>query len=56
MRQAVLTEPKKIEFRNIDAPKAEDLQAHQVLIKVRRIGIWRNAWHNATTICKCSVY
>ena len=46
MRQAVLTEPKKIEFRNIDAPKAEDLQAHQVLIKVRRIGICGSEIHS----------
>ena len=41
-----MTEPKKIEFRNIDAPKAEDLQAHQVLIKVRRIGICGSEIHS----------
>ena len=40
MRQAVLTAPKNIEFRNVETPKAENLLAHEVLINIKRIGTW----------------
>lgn len=46
MRQAVLVSPKIIEFREVEAPKAEDLQAHQVLINVKRIGICGSEIHS----------
>lgn len=46
MRQAVLVSPKTIEFREVEAPKAEDLQAHQVLINVKRIGICGSEIHS----------
>ena len=39
MRQAVLVEPKHIEFREVEAPKASDLKEHQVLLNIKRIGI-----------------
>ena len=38
MRQAVLVEPKHIEFREVEAPKASDLKEHQVLLNIKRIG------------------
>ena len=34
MRQAVLVEPKHIEFREVEAPKASDLKEHQVLLNI----------------------
>ena len=41
MRQAVLVEPKHIEFREVEAPKASDLKKeHQVLLNIKRIGIF----------------
>lgn len=40
MRQAVLVEPKHIEFREVEAPKASDLKEHQVLLNIKRIGIF----------------
>ncbi|SUB77334.1 zinc-dependent alcohol dehydrogenase [Porphyromonas macacae] len=46
MRQAVLVSPKTIEFREVEAPKAENLQAHQVLINVKRIGICGSEIHS----------
>ena len=46
MRQAVLLEPRKIEFRDVPAPKAEDLKSHQVLLKIRRIGICGSEIHS----------
>ena len=46
MRQAVLVAPKHIEFRNVEAPKAEHLQAHQVLIQIKRIGICGSEIHS----------
>lgn len=46
MRQAVLTAPKTIEFRNVEAPKAENLQAHEVLINIKRIGICGSEIHS----------
>lgn len=46
MRQAVLLAPKHIEFREVEAPKAEQLEAHQVLINVKRIGICGSEIHS----------
>ena len=46
MRQAVLTGPEHLEFREIEAPKAENLGAHQVLIQVKRIGICGSEIHS----------
>ena len=46
MRQAVLVSPKHIEFRELEAPKAEQLQPHQVLINVKRIGICGSEIHS----------
>ncbi|MGN0231642.1 MAG: zinc-binding dehydrogenase [Muribaculaceae bacterium] len=46
MRQAVLIEPKKIEFRDVKAPVASDLKPHEVLINVKRIGICGSEIHS----------
>ena len=46
MRQAVLTAPKNIEFRNVETPKAENLLAHEVLINIKRIGICGSEIHS----------
>lgn len=46
MRQAVLIEPKKIEFKEVEAPSAESLGRHQVLINVKRIGICGSEIHS----------
>ena len=46
MRQAVLIEPKHIEFRDVQAPVATDLKDHQVLINVKRIGICGSEIHS----------
>lgn len=46
MRQAVLVSPHNIEFREISAPAAENLKAHQVLINIRRIGICGSEIHS----------
>ena len=46
MRQAVLIEPKHIEFRDVPAPVATDLKDHQVLINVKRIGICGSEIHS----------
>lgn len=46
MRQAILVSPKNIVFKDIEAPKAEDLKAHQVLIRVMRIGICGSEIHS----------
>jgi len=46
MRQAVLTAPHKIEFREVEAPKAENLGAHQVLLNIKRIGICGSEIHS----------
>lgn len=46
MRQAVLIEPKHIEFREVNAPSANDLKPHQVLINVKRIGICGSEIHS----------
>ena len=46
MRQAILVAPKQIEFKQVEAPKAADLQPHQVLIQVKRIGICGSEIHS----------
>ena len=46
MRQAVLVAPKQIVFKEVAAPKAADLNAHQVLIQVKRIGICGSEIHS----------
>ena len=46
MRQAILEAPKTIVFKNVDAPQAENLQAHQVLLNVKRIGICGSEIHS----------
>lgn len=46
MRQAVLVEPKHIEFKEVAEPKAADLTAHQVLVHIKRIGICGSEIHS----------
>lgn len=46
MRQAVLVEPKHIEFREVDEPKASDLGEHQVLLNIKRIGVCGSEIHS----------
>lgn len=46
MRQAILVEPKHIVFKEVAAPKAEDLQSHQVLVHIKRIGICGSEIHS----------
>ena len=46
MRQAILVEPKHIEFREVEAPKASDLKEHQVLLNIKRIGICGSEIHS----------
>ena len=46
MRQAVLVSPRNIEFKNVEAPKAENLKAHEVLVNVKRIGICGSEIHS----------
>ena len=46
MRQAVLVAPKQIVFKEVAAPKAADLNARQVLIQVKRIGICGSEIHS----------
>ena len=46
MRQAVLVSPKHIEFKEVSAPKAEDLTPHQVLVNIKRIGICGSEIHS----------
>lgn len=46
MRQAILVEPKHIEFKEVAEPKAADLTAHQVLGNIKRIGICGSEIHS----------
>lgn len=47
MRQAILTQPKNIVIKNdVKAPEAKDLNANQVLINVKRIGICGSEIHS----------
>ena len=46
MRQAVLIEPKKIEFREVPAPKAEDLKGNEILLNIKKIGICGSEIHS----------
>lgn len=46
MKQAILVEPKHIEFKEVAEPKAADLTAHQVLVHIKRIGICGSEIHS----------
>ena len=46
MRQVVLIEPEHLEFREVPAPRAEDLGPHQVLVNIKRIGICGSEIHS----------
>lgn len=46
MRQAILVEPKHIEFKEVAEPKAADLTAHQILVNIKRIGICGSEIHS----------
>lgn len=46
MRQAILISPKHIELKTVEAPQAGSLQAHQVLINVKRIGVCGSEIHS----------
>ena len=46
MRQAILVEPKHIEFKEVAEPNAADLTAHQVLVNIKRIGICGSEIHS----------
>ena len=46
MRQAILVEPKRIEFKKVAEPKAADLTAHQVLVNIKHIGICGSEIHS----------
>ena len=46
MRQAVLVEPRHIEIHEVEAPKASDLTEHQILLKIKRIGICGSEIHS----------
>lgn len=46
MRQAILVEPKHIEFKEVSEPKAADLTAHQILVNIKRIGICGSEIHS----------
>ena len=46
MRQAILVEPKHIEFKEVAEPKSADLTAHQVLVNIKRIGICGSEIHS----------
>lgn len=46
MRQAILVEPKHIEFKEVAEPKEADLTAHQVLVNIKRIGICGSEIHS----------
>ena len=48
MRQAVLISPEHIEFQVVPAPRAEELKPHEVLLRIKRIGICGSeihSWH-----------
>lgn len=46
MRQAILVEPKHIEFKEVAELKAADLTVHQVLVHIKRIGICGSEIHS----------
>lgn len=46
MRQAILTEPGHIVIRDVPAPDASELADHQVLLRIRRIGICGSEIHS----------
>jgi len=46
MRQVILTKPKNLEFREVPAPSANDLEDHQLLLNIKRIGICGSEIHS----------
>ena len=46
MRQVVLTAPRTLAFREVPAPSAEKLGPHEVLLRIRRIGICGSEIHS----------
>lgn len=46
MRQVVLTAPRTLAFREVPAPSAENLGPHEVLLRIRRIGICGSEIHS----------
>ena len=46
MRQVVLTEPKRLEFRNVPDLTAADLKDNEILLSVKRIGICGSEIHS----------
>ena len=41
-----MIEPKKIEFREVPAPKAEDLKGNEILLNIKKIGICGSEIHS----------
>lgn len=56
MRQAILAEPKHIEFKEVAEPKAADLTAHQVLVNIKRIGICGSEIHSYHGLHPATIY
>ena len=56
MRQAILVEPKHIEFKEVAEPKAADLTAHQVLVNIKRIGICGSEIHSYHSLHPATFY
>lgn len=56
MRQAILVEPKHIEFKEVAEPKAADLTAHQVLVNIKRIGICGSEIHSYHGLHPATIY
>ena len=46
MRQAILVQPKQIEFKDVPAPVKEEIGNHQIIINVKRIGICGSEIHS----------
>lgn len=47
MRQVVLVKPEQVEFRdNVEAPKAQDLKADELLLNIKHIGICGSEIHS----------
>lgn len=46
MRQVVLIKPRELEFREVQAPSADDLGEHQLLLNIKRIGICGSEIHS----------
>jgi L-iditol 2-dehydrogenase/threonine 3-dehydrogenase len=46
MRQVVLTKPNSLEFREVPTPSANNLENHQLLLNIKRIGICGSEIHS----------